>query len=171
MHADVHLEHCSGLQWLARINLLLSENKPDASMTVSIETQQIVKECRKYDCSHLVMQQFGDTRHADYLCPVVFADASLRNRPDGSSTGGYVACLGTVESVQGGVTPLSPLAWRSWKLERKVSASNHAEVQACTVGESLLFRLRVLWSGLTGGLASPTVAKAEFANGAIGSLR
>ena len=51
-------------------------------------------------------------------------------------------------ALDGEPVPLSPVGWRSWKLDRKALSSNHAEVQACNTSESLLFRLRVCWAAL-----------------------
>ena len=78
----------------------------------------------------------------------VFCDASLRNLHDLHSTGGLFAVLGPVVGLDGEPVPLSPVGWRSWKLDRKALSSNHAEVQACNTSESLLFRLRVCWASL-----------------------
>ena len=146
------------LQWLAvqsrptlvaRCNLLLSEVKVGAPMSVALETQTLLKEARKPPETHtVVMQTFTGIEDWRQLCPIVFCDASLRNRHDLHSTGGLFAVLGPVVALDGEPVPLSPVGWRSWKLDRKALSSNHAEVQACNTSESLLFRLRVCWAAL-----------------------
>ena len=45
---------------------------------------------------------------------------------------------------------ISPVYWRSWKLERVATSSNDAEVQSLAVGEDVSYRLRLLWGEFNG---------------------
>ena len=130
----------------ARVGLLLSGVQEGGDMSVAMEVHVLVQEARA--CT-LVLKFL----HLDYcrwqeVCFVGFGDASLHNRSKGGSTGGYftVACHQSV--LQGELTPMSPLTWRSWKLERKAVSTNDGEIQAAYHTEDELFRLRLVWGEL-----------------------
>ena len=75
---------------------------------------------------------------------IVWADASQKNRPDGSSTLGYVIGLADSSILSGEECHVSLLSWRSAKTPRQVLGSNGAEVQAVTETEDAVFRTRGL---------------------------
>lgn len=52
--------------------------------------------------------------------------------------------------LDGAVSKMSLLAWRTWKLKRRAVGSNDAEVQSILETEDVLFRSRVLWAELHG---------------------
>ena len=68
-----------------------------------------------------------------------WANESDRHRPDGSRTGGCVISLATEKLFgHGQVDDVSVMAWRSFKLPRKIAGSNNGETQALALaGESL----------------------------------
>ena len=53
-------------------------------------------------------------------------------------------------AVDGAVSPMMLITWRSWKLKRKAIASNDAEVQAALEGEDQNYRIRLLWTEMHG---------------------
>ena len=58
--------------------------------------------------------------------------------------------------MDGKVTKMSLLTWRTWKLKRRAIGSNDAEVQSILEAEDVVFRPRVLWAELHGaGIADP----------------
>ena len=81
---------------------------------------------------------------------VVFAsgaDASDRPRPDGSRTGGYVITLATEKLFgHGQEDDDSVMAWRSFKLPRKIVGSNNGETQAHAFADESLWLARLAWS-------------------------
>ena len=81
---------------------------------------------------------------------ITFCDQAHANRENLDSTGGLLSTASGPQAVEGKVTFMAPLCWRSWKLRRKAISSNDAEVQAVLEGEDQNFRIRVLWSEMNG---------------------
>ncbi|CAE7868299.1 unnamed protein product [Symbiodinium microadriaticum] len=80
-----------------------------------------------------------------FVSTIVWADASQGNRPNKSSTVGYVACYGPEQLVKGDEAQLALVGWKTSKSPRGTLGSNGAEVQAITVGKDVCFLLRALW--------------------------
>ncbi len=81
-----------------------------------------------------------------------YGDAALANRPRGFSTGGLVTLLVPPDSQKGLEDCSNLLAWRTFKLPRKVTSINGAESQVLNFGEDTLCgpnRMACLWSGTT----------------------
>ena len=81
---------------------------------------------------------------------VAWSDAALANRKDLSSTGGFVIAATTPGMIQGETSPLSLMAWRSAKLQRKARSSLAAEAQALADTDQELMYLRLAWSEFCG---------------------
>ena len=163
------------LQWLAiqtqpqicaRCNLLLTEVVTGGTLETAKEIQQMIAEVRA-EPFHLEFFKLPDAKR---WCDVVFismGDQAHNNRPQGDSTGGMITLAAGPGSINGHVTPMVIISWRSWKLKRKAIGSNDAEVQAILEAEDQNFRVRMLWSELHGaGLNRPErrpdlVAEAE----------
>ena len=82
---------------------------------------------------------------------MVWADASQSNRPNGSSTIGYVAGFAFKEILEGSEEHVALAAWRSTKAPREILGSNGSEVQAIAVGEDVVFLLRAMLFEVHGG--------------------
>ena len=146
------------LQWLAiqsqpqlcaRCNLLLTELVTNGTMETAREIQQMIGEVRQ-ESFKLVFRKFPQARHWSELVFISMGDQAHNNRPKGDSTGGMVTLVAGPESVDGQVTVMSLLAWRTWKLRRKAIGSNDAEVQSILEAEDQNFRTRLLWTELHG---------------------
>ena len=61
-----------------------------------------------------------------------WADASDRPRPDGSRTGGDLKTLASEKLFgRGQEDEVSVMAWRSFKLPRKIAGSNNGDSSSC----------------------------------------
>ena len=160
-----------GLQWLAiqtqpqlcaRCNLLLTEIVVGGTLSHAREIQQMIGEVRR-EPQRLRFFKPKDAKHWSQLVFVTMGDQAHNNRPKGDSTGGMVSLVSGPSCVDGEVTPMMLLAWRSWKLKRKAIASNDAEVQAVLESEDHNFRTRLLWSEINGvGFSRPSTSRTEL---------
>ena len=81
---------------------------------------------------------------------VCWTDAAVGNRPDMSSTGGYLVGLASPQLLSGQRGPVNPIAWRSGKLHRVARSSLSAEIQALAEGEQELMACRLQWAEMLG---------------------
>ena len=102
---------------------------------------------------HILLTVGSETTYTFNETPwqqVVFAswaDVSDRPRPDGSRTGGYVITLATDKLFEDDV---SVIAWRSFKLPRKIAGSNNGETQATAFADESLWLARLAGSEMHG---------------------
>ena len=146
------------LQWLAvqsqplitaRCNLLLSEITTAGTLESAREIQAIINECRA-QATCLEFSRFDDCESWEQVVFVGMGDQAHSNREKGGSTGGMVILASSPKCLDGAVSKMSLLAWRTWKLKRRAVGSNDAEVQSILETEDVLFRSRVLWAELHG---------------------
>ena len=81
---------------------------------------------------------------------VQYADASPSNRPRGFSTGGLLTLLVGPSFRKGLEAPANVLAWRSFKLPRKVAGSNGGESQTLSFAEEAQWLVRLAWAEVHG---------------------
>ena len=74
----------------------------------------------------------------------------MGNRPDLSSTGGYLVVMALKEMLQGQRGCVNPISLRSGKLPRIARSSLSAEIQSLEEGEQELMMLRTQWAELLG---------------------
>ena len=94
-------------------------------------------------------------------------DAAVGNRPDLSSTGGYIIGMASKEMLQGRRGYVNPLSWRSGKLPCIARSSLAAEVQSLAEGEQELMMLRFQWAEILGipvDLRKPHLATCQVPN-------
>ena len=84
------------------------------------------------------------------VCFVAWSDASVNNRPDMGSTGGYLICATTPGMLDGENSPVTPISWRSAKLARVSRSSLAAETQAASEAEEELMMIRLQWREISG---------------------
>ncbi|OLQ11600.1 hypothetical protein AK812_SmicGene4533 [Symbiodinium microadriaticum] len=146
------------LQWLgfqtqpqlcARCNLLLTEIVVQGALSHAREIQEMLGEVRR-GCTKLRFFRLPTAHHWSELVFVSMGDQAHCNRPRGGSTGGMVTLIAGPESLLGQVCPMTLIAWRTWKLQRKAVGSNDAEVQSILEAEDQNFRSRLLWTELHG---------------------
>ena len=81
---------------------------------------------------------------------VAFSDAAVGNRPDLSSTGGYLICASNPTILEGQLAPVTPISWRSGRLPRVARSSLAAQAQAASEAEEELMMIRAQWRELQG---------------------
>ena len=74
----------------------------------------------------------------------------MANRPDLSSTGGFLIGLMSPEDVKAGQGRVNLVSWRSQKLPRVARSSLSAEAQALSLAEQALMWCRLTWRELLG---------------------
>ena len=142
----------TGPLYQSAVSLKLSEI-PHATIKTILEVNKLVRKVRRqakqkitFPAWRLPWQQ---------MSTVGWADASQGNRPNKSSTIGFMACYGPREIADGEEVQLAMVAWRSTKTPRESLeslGSNGSEVQALTVGEDAVFLLRAMWVEVHGHL-------------------
>ena len=137
----------SAPHYQADAGLLLSE-VPHATVDTLIRANKLVREMQRESNQCLLFPSWGV--HWSKMTTVVWADASQKNRYDGSSTMGLIAAVAPRSVLDGEETQLAFVHWRSSKTPRQCLGSNGAEVQAITEGEDLVFRIRGLWAEMHG---------------------
>ena len=138
----------SGPQFQAEVSLLLSE-VPHATVDTLLRVNKLVREVKRTASQRILFPSW----HLPWssVCAMVWADASQGNRPNKSSTVGYVGCLGPRTILDGAETSLALVTWKSTKAPRESLGSNGSEVQAITIGEDIVFLLRAMWFEVHGG--------------------
>ena len=116
----------------ADVSLLLSAA---AQPTVQdlLNANKFVRDMRRSAAQSTHFHSFKETLRQQ-LFFASWTDASDRPRPDGSRTGGYVIILATEHLFgHGQEDNVSVMAWRSFKLPRKIAGSNNGETQSSCV--------------------------------------
>ncbi|CAE7784189.1 unnamed protein product [Symbiodinium microadriaticum] len=157
----------TGPQFQAEVSLLLSK-VPTATVATLEEANKLVREVRRTAGQRLLYPSWGLPWEA--ISTVVWADASQGNRPNKSSTVGYLACYGPRSLLDGEEGTLALIAWKSSKAPRETLGSNGAEVQAITIGEDSCFLLRAVWFELNGGTVTRESLEAELKARTHGAL-
>ena len=113
---------------------------------------QVNKLCREVFASRHLSVGIKDLQACgpEDLCMVAWTDAGVGNRPDMTSTGGYLIALANKSILNGVRGPITPIAWRSGKLARVAKSSLSAEVQALSEGEQELMMCRAELAELLG---------------------
>ena len=136
-------------QFAADVSLLLSAT---AQLMVQdlLDANKLVRDMRRSSAQSLHCHSFNETPWQQ-LVFASWADASDRHRPDGSRTGGFVITLATEELFGNGQEDdVSVMAWRSFKLPRKIAGSNNGETQALAFADESLWLVRLAWSEVHG---------------------
>ena len=134
-------------QFAADVSLLLSATA-DPVVQDLLYANKLVRDFRRSSAQSLHFHSFNETPWQQ-LVFASWADASDRPRPDGSRTGGYVI---TLESRfgRGQEDDVSVMAWRSFKLPRKIAGSNNGETQALAFADECQWLVRLAWSEMHG---------------------
>ena len=123
------------------MSLLLSE-VPYADVNTLLKANKLAREMKRDAAQAIRFPAWGLSW--DQLCVVTWADASQHNRPDKSSTLGYVSALAPRSILEGEETAIALVSWRSSKTPRQCLGSNGAEVQAISEAEDVTFRTRAM---------------------------
>lgn len=137
----------TGPHYQADAGMLLSEI-PMANINTIVKCNKLIREIRREAHQSLLFPSWR--RHWKDLMIVTWCDAGQQNRPDRSSTLGYISGLAPKEILEGQDVPVAIINWKSSKTPRQCLGSNGAEVQAVTEGEDQTFKLRAMWSEMHG---------------------
>ena len=132
-------------QFVADVSLLLSAT---AQLVVQdrLDANKLVRDMQRSAAQSLHFHSFNETSWHQ-LVVASCADAGDRPRPDGSRTGGLVITLATEKLFgHGQEDDVSVMAWRSFKLPRKIAGSNDGETQALAFAGEFLWVARLAWS-------------------------
>ena len=132
----------------AKLNYLQSLIASQDSSIVE-QVNKLVREVFAARSLSVQVQALG-TDNPEDLCMIGWSDASLANRPDLSSTGGYLIALMHKDAIQQGIGRVNPVSWRSGKLHRVARSSLSAETQALADTEQELFYSRLAWREMIG---------------------
>ena len=142
------------LQWLhtqsrmdiaAEVGLLQSSSKC-ATVASLMEGNRILRKARKNaDNTSMKVRRIDDE-----VIVTGWSDASLKNRVDDTSTGGYVIGLSSSKILEGSREQITPISWRSYKLKRVAVSSLSAETQALRGMEDEMHMVRLAWAEMTG---------------------
>ncbi|CAE7725645.1 RE2 [Symbiodinium sp. CCMP2592] len=114
------------------------------------QINKLVREIHNAKHISISVQNLGDfdPKTATF---VAWSDASLANRPDGTSTGGLLVGMMSPKSMELGQGKINVISWRSYKLPRVARSSLSAEAQALSNCEQELMYARLAWFELNGG--------------------
>ena len=127
-----------GYKYSAHVSLALSEV---ANSTVESldQANKLLHEIRREAKVPMRIHAFPKE---EQLCLVAWVDASPQNRHDGSSTEGILIGMAPKSILDGEVTKVSPMFWRSGKIDRVCRSPGSAEARAAIDGEDNLHLLR-----------------------------
>ena len=136
-------------QFAVDVSLLLSATADPVEQDL-LDANKLVRDMRLCSAQSLHFHSFNETPWQQ-LVFASWADASDRPRSDGSRTGGYVITLATEKLFgHGQEDDVSVMAWRSFKLPRKISGSSNGETQALAFADESLWLVRMAWSEMHG---------------------
>eukprot|EP00435_Cladocopium_sp_Y103_P016659 s60_g4.t1 len=137
----------TGPHFQAEAGLLLSEI-PYANVLTILKANKLIREIKRESHQSLLFPCWK--RRWKEICVLTWCDAGQQNRPDRSSTMGYVSGLAPQEILAGEEATVAIITWRSSKTPRQCLGSNGAEVQGVTEGEDATFKLRGMWMEING---------------------
>ncbi|CAE7247758.1 RE1, partial [Symbiodinium sp. CCMP2592] len=138
----------SGPQHAAKLGHLQSLLSTKDTACIS-QINKLVREVQSARHLGTHVQNLGDCP-AEELIFVGWSDASLANRPDLSSTGGFLIGLMTPADVLSGQGKVNLVSWRSQKLPRVARSSLAAESQALSLAEQEMMWCRLTWREMLG---------------------
>ena len=101
-----------------------------ASDLASGEVKVMSKSAAQQRMKFLAKPEKNQKRNIHDLAVIMFVDAAFSVRKNPGSRGGYIILAGDAQVLRGEQTPMSILAWRSFKLNRDCRSSPAAGCQA-----------------------------------------
>ena len=149
----------SGPQHSAKLSWLQSA-LPNGSKDTLHQINKLCRECHAQRFQSIAIKNLGVHREED-IAFACWTDAAVGNRPDMSSTGGFLVAMVDAAFLRGQKGIANPISWKSGKLGRVARSSLAAEIQALGDGEQELMYVRAEWAELVGldlDLRRPEVA-------------
>ena len=155
-------QHSAKLSWL-------QSALPRGSKDILHQINKLCRECHAQRFQSIAIKNLGIQRAEDieFAC---WTDAAVGNRPDMSSTGGYMVAMVHSAFLNGQKGVANPISWKSGKLGRVAKSSLSAEIQALGDGEQELMYIRAEWAELTGyelNLRQPELATSKIPGAVI----
>ena len=138
-----------GYKYSAHVGLGLSEIP--LSTVEHLEQANKLLLAVKQDSVPLKIHSFPE---ATNLVMVAWTDASSQNRHDGSSTDGIIIGATPEGICDGAVSKVSPVFWRSGKIEGTCRSPGAAEARAAVDAEDSLYLLRYAWAEFCGHVSN-----------------
>ena len=135
-----------GYKYSAHVSLALSE-VPRSTVENLEQANKLLFEVRREARVPMRIHAFSPEER---LCLVAWVDASPQNRHDGSSTEGIFIGMAPQDIVDGAVSRVSPMFWKSGKIDRTCRSPGSAEARAAIDGEDNLHLLRYAWAEFNG---------------------
>ena len=134
------------------VNFLIS-SIPVATVNEINKTNSLVRQVRRWKHQDFWIHSFPKDSELVMAC---WTDAAHANRPNNKdSTEGIFVGMAQLSLEQGEETEVTPLYWRSGKIDRTCRSPACAETMAGLDGEDDLLYLRVLWNEMQGGTLNP----------------
>ena len=136
----------TGFKYSAHVSLALSE-VATSTVTHLEQANKILYQAKQDSLTPLRIHAFAPQQH---LSMVAWCDASSQNRHDGSSTEGIFICLTSNDIQDGAITKLTPVFWKSGKIDRVCRSPGSAEARAAVDAEDNLYLMRFAWAEFCG---------------------
>ena len=134
------------------VNFLIT-TIPVSTVEEILQTNKVVRAVKKWRDFKLRIHAFPSHEPLEMTC---WSDAAWANRPNGKdSTEGIFIGMSTRKLQAGQEEDVTPIHWRSSKIERVCKSPAAAETIAASDGEDDLLFLRNLWSEMCGGMIDP----------------
>ena len=140
-----------GYKFAAHVGLSLSE-VPNSCVEHLEKANNLLHQARQESAVPMRIHAF---KAADPLTLVAWCDASSQNRHDGSSTEGIFVGMSTSGIAAGEISYVSPMFWKSGKIDRVCRSPGSAEARAAVDAEDNLYMLRYAWAEFCGYEADP----------------
>jgi hypothetical protein len=138
----------TGPQFASALNALQGQINTATTKTIK-ETNDLIKAAKAHDYPITVHNHgFCDWKQ---LAHVMWTDSAQGDRPDGRSTGGYIAGFAIKQEVErGSWFDLSLTTWSTSKLPRVARSSLAAEIQEACIAEDESYLIRLMWAEVNG---------------------
>ena len=129
------------------VNFLIT-SIPKSTVGDILKANQVARAMKKWRDLKFRIHSFPSHEEVELTC---WTDAAWANRPNGSdSTEGIFVGASTRKLQMGQESDVTPIHWKSGKIERIYRSPAAAETLAAIDGDDDLIYLRVLWSEMNG---------------------
>ena len=135
-----------GYKYCAHVSLGLSEI-PHSTVEDVEKANKLLQTIRLESRTPLKIHAFDSNEE---LVLAAWCDASSQNRHDGGSTEGILIGVSNKDLIEGKVARISPVFWKSGRIDRVCRSPGSAEARAAVNAEDNLYLLRYAWSEFCG---------------------
>ena len=135
-----------GFKYCAHVSLGLSEI-PTSTVSHIEQANKLLHQVKQDAKTPMMIHSFDPKTP---LMMVAWVDASDRSRHDGSSTEGIFVGITPLDMLEGRVTKVSPVFWKSGRIDRVCRSPGSAEARAAVDAEDNLHLMRYAWAQFCG---------------------